>query len=86
MLGELRWTFEGDEPGSIVATRETSSTRRRRPGTRRNSGAKRAELPLTSSTYPSANHFYDPRVVDSISHRYLVICALGAMNNMTQMT
>ena len=41
--------------------RETSSTRRRRPGTRRNSGAKTGlNCRLTSSTYPSANHFYDP--------------------------
>lgn len=61
MLGELRWTFDGDAPGSIVATEGDiiyappkmwhAPQFWGRPG---------LNCRLTSSTYPSANHFYDP--------------------------
>jgi mannose-6-phosphate isomerase-like protein (cupin superfamily) len=61
MLGELRWTFEGDEASAIVA----------RQGDIVYAPPKTWHVPqfwgkdglncrLTSSTYPSANHLYDP--------------------------
>jgi mannose-6-phosphate isomerase-like protein (cupin superfamily) len=61
MLGELRWTFEGDQASAIVA----------RQGDIVYAPPKTWHVPqfwgreglncrLTSSTYPSANHLYDP--------------------------
>jgi oxalate decarboxylase/phosphoglucose isomerase-like protein (cupin superfamily) len=62
MLGELRWTFDGDVANAVVATQ----------GDIIYAPPKTWHLPqfwgkeglncrLTSSTYPSANHFYDPQ-------------------------
>jgi mannose-6-phosphate isomerase-like protein (cupin superfamily) len=61
MLGELRWTFEGDVAGSVVATQ--GDIVYAPPQTWHAPqfwGKEGLNCRLTSSTYPSANHFYDP--------------------------
>ena len=61
MLGELRWTFEGDEPGSIVAAQgDIVYAPPRTWHAPQFWGKADLNCRLTSSTYPSANHFYDP--------------------------
>ena len=61
MLGELRWTFEGDEPGSIVATQgDIVYAPPKTWHAPQFWGKAGLNCRLTSSTYPSANHFYDP--------------------------
>ena len=61
MLGELRWTFEGDLANSIVASQ--GDIIYAPPQTWHAPqfwGKEGLNCRLTSSTYPSANHFYDP--------------------------
>jgi len=61
MLGELRWTFEGDEPGSIVASQgDIVYAPPKTWHAPQFWGKTGLNCRLTSSTYPSANHFYDP--------------------------
>ena len=61
MLGELRWTFEGDEPGSIVASQgDIVYAPPKTWHAPQFWGKAGLNCRLTSSTYPSANHFYDP--------------------------
>jgi mannose-6-phosphate isomerase-like protein (cupin superfamily) len=61
MLGELRWTFEGDVPGSIVATQgDIVYAPPKTWHAPQFWGKEGLNCRLTSSTYPSANHFYDP--------------------------
>ncbi len=61
MLGELRWTFEGDVPGSIVATEgDIVYAPPKTWHAPQFWGKQGLNCRLTSSTYPSANHFYDP--------------------------
>jgi mannose-6-phosphate isomerase-like protein (cupin superfamily) len=60
MLGELRWTFEGDEKNAIVARQ--GDIIYAPPKTFHSPqfwGKEGLNCRLTSSTYPSANHFYD---------------------------
>jgi len=61
MLGELRWTFEGDVPSSIVATQgDIVYAPPKTWHAPQFWGKEGLNCRLTSSTYPSANHFYDP--------------------------
>jgi len=61
MLGELRWTFEGDVPNSIVATQgDIVYAPPKTWHAPQFWGKEGLNCRLTSSTYPSANHFYDP--------------------------
>jgi mannose-6-phosphate isomerase-like protein (cupin superfamily) len=61
MLGELRWTFEGDEAGSIVASQgDIVYAPPKTWHAPQFWGKTGLNCRLTSSTYPSANHFYDP--------------------------
>ena len=61
MLGELRWTFEGDEAGSIVASQgDIVYAPPKTWHAPQFWGKAGLNCRLTSSTYPSANHFYDP--------------------------
>ena len=60
MLGELRWTFEADVPNSIIA--HEGDIVYAPPKTFHAPqfwGKQGLNCRLTSSTYPSANHFYD---------------------------
>jgi mannose-6-phosphate isomerase-like protein (cupin superfamily) len=60
MLGELRWTFEGDMPNSIVATEgDIIYAPPKTWHAPQFWGKQGLNCRLTSSTYPSANHFYD---------------------------
>jgi mannose-6-phosphate isomerase-like protein (cupin superfamily) len=60
MLGELRWTFEGDIPNSIVATEgDIIYAPPKTWHAPQFWGKQGLNCRLTSSTYPSANHFYD---------------------------
>jgi mannose-6-phosphate isomerase-like protein (cupin superfamily) len=60
MLGELRWTFEGDIPNSIVATQgDIIYAPPKTWHAPQFWGKQGLNCRLTSSTYPSANHFYD---------------------------
>jgi mannose-6-phosphate isomerase-like protein (cupin superfamily) len=61
MLGELRWVFDGDEKTAVVARQ--GDIIYAVPGTFHSPqfwGKEGLNCRLTSSTYPSANHFYDP--------------------------
>jgi mannose-6-phosphate isomerase-like protein (cupin superfamily) len=61
MLGELRWTFEGDAENAIVATEgDIVYAPPKTWHAPQFSGRQGLNCRLTSSTYPSANHFYDP--------------------------
>jgi mannose-6-phosphate isomerase-like protein (cupin superfamily) len=61
MLGELRWTFEGDVPSSIVAVQgDIVYAPPKTWHAPQFWGKEGLNCRLTSSTYPSANHFYDP--------------------------
>jgi mannose-6-phosphate isomerase-like protein (cupin superfamily) len=61
MLGELRWTFEGDVPNSIVATQGDIVYAPPKTWHAPQFWGKRGlNCRLTSSTYPAANHLYDP--------------------------
>ena len=61
MLGELRWTFEGDVPNSIVAVEgDIVYAPPKTWHAPQFWGKEGLNCRLTSSTYPSANHFYDP--------------------------
>jgi hypothetical protein len=61
MLGELRWTFEGDEAGAIVASQgDIVYAPPKTWHAPQFWGKTGLNCRLTSSTYPSANHFYDP--------------------------
>lgn len=61
MLGELRWTFEGDVAGSIVATEgDIVYAPPKTWHAPQFWGKQGLNCRLTSSTYPSANHLYDP--------------------------
>jgi mannose-6-phosphate isomerase-like protein (cupin superfamily) len=61
MLGELRWTFDGDVSSSIVATRgDIVYAPPKTWHVPRFWGKQGLNCRLTSSTYPSANHLYDP--------------------------
>lgn len=61
MLGELRWTFEGDVPNSIVASQgDIVYAPPKTWHAPQFWGKEGLNCRLTSSTYPSANHFYDP--------------------------
>ncbi len=61
MLGELRWTFEGDVSGSVVATEgDIVYAPPKTWHAPQFWGTQGLNCRLTSSTYPSANHFYDP--------------------------
>jgi mannose-6-phosphate isomerase-like protein (cupin superfamily) len=61
MLGELRWTFEGDVPNSIVAVEgDIVYAPPKTWHAPQFWGKDGLNCRLTSSTYPSANHFYDP--------------------------
>ena len=60
MLGELRWTFEGDIPNSVIG--QVGDIVYAPPKTWHAPqfwGKDGLNCRLTSSTYPSANHFYD---------------------------
>jgi mannose-6-phosphate isomerase-like protein (cupin superfamily) len=60
MMGELRWTFEGDIPNSIVATEgDIIYAPPKTWHAPQFWGKQGLNCRLTSSTYPSANHFYD---------------------------
>jgi mannose-6-phosphate isomerase-like protein (cupin superfamily) len=62
MLGELRWTFEGDIPNSVIA--HEGDILYAPPKTFHAPqfwGKQGLNCRLTSSTYPSANHFYDAK-------------------------
>jgi mannose-6-phosphate isomerase-like protein (cupin superfamily) len=62
MLGQLRWTFEGDVANSIVA--DEGDIIYAPPKTWHAPqfwGKQGLNCRLTSSTYPSANHFYDAK-------------------------
>jgi mannose-6-phosphate isomerase-like protein (cupin superfamily) len=60
MLGELRWTFEGDIPNSIVANEgDIVYAPPKTWHAPQFWGKEGLNCRLTSSTYPSANHFYD---------------------------
>ena len=62
MLGELRWTFEGDIPNSVVATQgDVIYAPPKTWHAPQFWGKEGLNCRLTSSTYPSANHFYDVR-------------------------
>ncbi len=62
MLGELRWTFEGDVPGSIVASEgDIVYAPPKTWHAPQFWGKQGLNCRLTSSTYPSANHLYDPK-------------------------
>jgi hypothetical protein len=61
MLGELRWVFEGDEEAALIA-REGDIVYAP-PATFHSpqfSGREGLSCRLTASTYPAANHIYDP--------------------------
>ena len=61
MLGELRWTFEGDVATSIVASQgDIVYAPPKTWHAPQFWGKDGLNCRLTSSTYPSANHFYDP--------------------------
>jgi oxalate decarboxylase/phosphoglucose isomerase-like protein (cupin superfamily) len=61
MLGELRWTFEGDVASAIVATQgDIIYAPPKTWHVPQFWGKEGLNCRLTSSTYPSANHFYDP--------------------------
>jgi mannose-6-phosphate isomerase-like protein (cupin superfamily) len=61
MLGELRWTFEGDVASSIVAVQgDIVYAPPKTWHAPQFWGKAGLNCRLTSSTYPSANHFYDP--------------------------
>ena len=61
MLGELRWTFDGDEASSIVATQgDIVYAPPKMWHVPQFWGKQGLNCRLTSSTYPSANHLYDP--------------------------
>jgi mannose-6-phosphate isomerase-like protein (cupin superfamily) len=61
MLGELRWTFEGDVPHAIVAAQgDIVYAPPKTWHAPQFWGKAGLNCRLTSSTYPSANHFYDP--------------------------
>jgi mannose-6-phosphate isomerase-like protein (cupin superfamily) len=61
MLGELRWTFEGDVTNSIVAGEgDIIYAPPKTWHAPQFWGKEGLNCRLTSSTYPSANHFYDP--------------------------
>jgi mannose-6-phosphate isomerase-like protein (cupin superfamily) len=60
MLGELRWTFEGDVANAIVATQgDIVYAPPKTWHVPQFWGKEGLNCRLTSSTYPSANHFYD---------------------------
>ena len=60
MLGDLRWTFEGDIANSIVATQgDIVYAPPKTWHAPQFWGKDGLNCRLTSSTYPSANHFYD---------------------------
>jgi mannose-6-phosphate isomerase-like protein (cupin superfamily) len=61
MLGELRWVFEGDESSAIIARQ--GDIVYAPPQTFHSPqfwGESGLNCRLTSSTYPAANHIYDP--------------------------
>jgi mannose-6-phosphate isomerase-like protein (cupin superfamily) len=61
MLGELRWTFDGDVANSIVATQgDIVYAPPKTWHAPQFWGEQGLNCRLTSSTYPSANHLYDP--------------------------
>ena len=61
MLGELRWTFEGDPSSSIVASQgDIVYAPPKTWHVPQFWGKTGLNCRLTSSTYPSANHLYDP--------------------------
>jgi mannose-6-phosphate isomerase-like protein (cupin superfamily) len=61
MLGELRWTFDGDVASSIVATQgDIVYAPPKTWHVPQFWGKQGLNCRLTSSTYPSANHLYDP--------------------------
>ena len=61
MLGELRWTFDGDESSAIVATQgDIVYAPPKTWHAPQFWGQAGLNCRLTSSTYPSANHLYDP--------------------------
>jgi mannose-6-phosphate isomerase-like protein (cupin superfamily) len=60
MLGELRWTFDGDERTAIVANEgDIVYAPPKMWHVPQFWGKAGLNCRLTSSTYPSANHFYD---------------------------
>ena len=61
MLGELRWTFDGDPSTAIVATEgDIVYAPPKTWHAPQFWGKSGLNCRLTSSTYPSANHLYDP--------------------------
>jgi mannose-6-phosphate isomerase-like protein (cupin superfamily) len=61
MLGELRWTFEGDPSSSILASQgDIVYAPPKTWHVPQFWGKTGLNCRLTSSTYPSANHLYDP--------------------------
>ena len=62
MLGELRWTFEGDPSTSVVASQgDIVYAPPKTWHVPQFWGKQGLNCRLTSSTYPSANHLYDPQ-------------------------
>jgi mannose-6-phosphate isomerase-like protein (cupin superfamily) len=61
MLGELRWTFDGDASNTIVAMQgDIVYAPAKTWHAPQFWGKQGLNCRLTSSTYPSANHLYDP--------------------------